>query len=234
MITIIKKYRDKVEETLGFPFNKKETDKLRAQGFKVDKFDSPGGLFYIEENPALPGTTEALDRPLYDTVVITNATTSLDLFTVPNGQGGKTICETNMTAQGQLPSPERFTIHRIGLLVLTQIPADMNLVLNEVIFTLYVNQKIYTQAPMIYFPCGFGIFGNTVVNISSVMTNGVPADNAVRSLLYPIPLEPLDPFKGNIEMHGGGAIGVRTIGAIAVSASLEVKCFLQGPYGRAI
>lgn len=234
---IMKRFHD-VMEAAGFPLNKKRTDREHHKhgNRHIDWYDNgKGGLFHVKGNPALPGTTEALDKPLYDTVAITNATTSIDIFTVPVGVGGKTLLDTNMRASGQLPSPDKFIIQRIGLLVMTSVLADLNLILNQVLFTFTVNSKTYTQARVAYYPCGFGVFGSTDVNATSVITNGIPGEFGVRSMQYPIPLEPLDPFYGNVEMHGGATPGARAIAALAnLSATTEIACFLQGPYNRAI
>ncbi len=234
---IMKRFSD-VMEAFGFPLDKKRTD-LEHNKHGNKHFDwykgTPGGLFHIKGNPALPGTTEAIDKPLFDTVSVTNATTSIDCFTVPVGSANKTLIDTNMRASGQLPSPDKFIIQRIGINVMTAVLADLNLILNQVLFTFTVNSKVYTQARVAYYPCGFGVFGSTTLNATGPISNGFPGELGVRSMLYPIPLEPLDPFYGNLEMHGGATLGARAIGALAnLSASTEVMVVLQGPYNRAI
>ncbi len=240
---IMKRFRDKIEEVLGVRFSPRVSDLEHHKhgNHHIDWFDNgKAGIFFsdmqkIKDNPTYTGVTEAIDKPIYDTVAVINTSTSLDFFQAPIGVGGKTINETNMRQAGILPSPEKFTIKRIGNIILTAVLADFNLLINQIVYTFSVNAKIYTQAPLFYFPAGFGIFGSTDVNATSVLTLGAPGEYGVRSLVYDIPLNPLDPFIGNVEMHGGGAVGARTIGALAaLTATTEIKNFLQGPYERAI
>jgi hypothetical protein len=241
---IIKRFRYLAEDVLGVRFNRKMTDREHAKhgNTHIDHFDvdGHGRTVFISDwqkykgNPTLPGMTEAIDRPIYDMQVVTNATTSLDLFQVPRSGSTKTINETNMTQAGVLPSPEKLTIKRIGNVILTAVLADFQLIAWQVVFTFTANSKIYTQGPLFYYGAGMGISGQTTANNTSVLTLNVPGENGVRSLVYDIPINPQDPFNANLEMHGSGSIGARTIGAIAVSASTEVKCILQGPSERAI
>lgn len=237
MVTYWKQLRSIIEEKLDCRFHRKLSDlEEYKHGKRIDWFDNGGGgIFHVRDNPTYTGVTEAIDRPLYDTQVVTTATTSLDLFTTPQGQSSKTINETNMSQAGILPSPEKFTIKRIGTAVLSEDFTDFRLLSWQIVFTFKVNSKIYTQAPLFYYPCGFGIYGMTTDTATSVLTLGVPGENGVRSLVYDIPLNPLDPLIGNYEMHGGATAGQRSISALStLSASTELKCFLQGPYERAI
>lgn len=242
---IMKRFRYLAEEKLGVRFNRKMTDREHNKwgNVHIDHFDvdKEGHTVFISDwqkaktNPTLPGMTEAIDAPFYDMAVVTTSTTSLDLFQVPRSGSTKTINETNMTQAGVLPSPQKFTIKRIGNVILSAVFADFQLLAWQVVFTFSANQKIYTQGPLFYYGAGMGISGQTTANNTSVLTLNVPGENGVRSLVYDIPLNPQDPFSGNLEMHGGGSIGARTIGALsALSASTEIKCVLQGPSERAI
>ena len=239
MVTIWKKFSDIIEEKLGVRKHKKLSDlEKHKHGKDIDWYDNGySGIYHVKDNPTYTGVTEAIDRPVYDTVTITSAsTTSADLFTTPQGQSSKTAMETSMRQAGILPSPEKFTIKRIGLQVQPNgIIADLRLVLQQVLFTFQVNSKTYTQAPVFYYPVGFGEFGSTAANAASVITNGIPGENGVRSLVYDIPLNPLDPFLGNLTMYGAGSAGSRAIGSLTLTTTpLPVVCFLQGPFERAI
>ena len=242
-MVIMKRFRDVIEDVLGVRFHKRLSDlEHNKHGHpEIDWFDNGAAGVYFHDiqkrknNPTYTGVTEAIDKPVYDDAVFTTTSTSLDLFQTPIGQSSKTVNETSMRQAGILPSPEKFTIKRIGNVVLTAILADFNLIINRTVFTFSVNAKIYTQAPLLYYPAGFGIYGATTESTVSVLTLSLPSEGGVRSLVYDIPLNPLDPFIGNYTMYGGGAIGARAIGALStLSASTEVKCFLQGPYERAI
>lgn len=232
-------------ESAGFGFNRRRTDREQngvgnshIEWFGPDQ--GPGQVWVpdfqkIKGNPTYTGVLEAIDKPVYDTVTVTNASTSADFFQTPQGQSSKTAMETSMRQAGQLPVPEKFTIKRIGIFFLTRVIGDFYLLAFQTLFTFSVNSKQYTQGPSFYYPCGFGPFGQTTANDTSIITNGFPGDLGVRSLVYDIPLNPQDPFIGNITSYGGGSVGSRSISALStISATTGVMCFMQGPYERAI
>ena len=60
------------------------------------------------------GSVEAIRQTLYDFQTYASAgQTSLTFFQVPQGQGGKTLDDTNMELAGSLPSPKRFLLQSI-------------------------------------------------------------------------------------------------------------------------
>jgi hypothetical protein len=60
-------------------------------------------------NPNRPDATEAIWQPFYDfTSYAAAGQTSLAFFQTPNGSGGKTYADTNMTLAGQFPAPTAF------------------------------------------------------------------------------------------------------------------------------
>lgn len=230
-------------EAYGFGFNRKRTDREHNKfgNHHIDHFDNGGaGVFVpdfqkIKGNPTYTGVLEAIDKPVYDTALITSAsTTSADFFQTPQGQSSKTAMETSMRQAGQLPVPEKFTIKRIGLFFMTNVLADFMKLSNQLLWTFSVNSKIYTQGPSFYYPTGFGPFGQTTANDTSIVTNGFPGDLGVRSLVYDIPLNPQDPFIGNITVYGTGNAGSRSIGSLTLTGNTGLMAFMQGPYERAI
>lgn len=239
MLTIIKKFDD-VMESFGFRKNKRRSDIARAHGLGQDWYDNDsrgrkgGGVYHQKENPSLPGTLERIDQQIYDSGDIVSAsTTSLEYFTTPVGQGStaKTLINTNMRQAGLLPSPEKFIINRIGLYVSSAVVADVFAIQSKVLWTFFVNAKRYQIGPVFYYPSGFGISGFSTATAVTGVTNGFPGELGVRSLLEPIPLEPLDPFNGNLTMYGGAS---DIIGTLTLTATTRVWAVLQGPYQRAI
>lgn len=61
------------------------------------------------------GAVEAIFQPLYDTLTYDGSAgqTVLRFFAQPQGQGGKTLADTNMTLSGQLPNMQTFEIRYI-------------------------------------------------------------------------------------------------------------------------
>jgi len=233
--------REKLEAA-GFGFNKKKTDLEQQIGNSaIEWHDNGGGGIFVPDfqrqksNPTYTGVLEAIDKPVYDTFpVVSASTTAFDLFQIPQGQSSKTAMETSQRQAGQLPSPEKFTVKRIGLFIMTAVLADFYKLVNQTLFTFSVNSKNYTQGPSFYYPTGFGPFGQTTANDTSIVTNGFPGDLGVRSLIYDIPLNPQDPFIGHVDIYGTGTVGARSVGTITLTATTGFMVFMQGPYERAI
>lgn len=243
---IIKRFRDKIEEVLGVRFNARLTDlEYRKHGKPIEHFDSMAGegalTFYDamnmgKTNPTYTGVTEAIDRPIFDTTFVVSGTTTQQLlFTSPQGTNAKSPMDTNLTQSRSLPSPESFTIKRIGAQIQSTSIYDMGKLQNQVLFTFFANQKLYTQASLAYYPVGFGIFGSTTENTVSAITNGQPGEMGVRSLVYDIPLNPLDPFYSQLDIYGTGTSAQHSIGSLTLSTTTtQIAVYLQGPYQRAI
>lgn len=67
---------------------------------------------------------EAIRQSLYDfTTYAAAGHTTLNFFATPNGQGGKTLSDTNMTLAGQLPAAQEFLVNSIEIYFRTLTPA---------------------------------------------------------------------------------------------------------------
>lgn len=64
-----------------------------------------------------PGAQVLADY-IYDTVTLVTGATKLDFFSVPVGQGGKTLADTNLTLPGQLPRGQAFEVHAVDFRIL--------------------------------------------------------------------------------------------------------------------
>ena len=140
-----------------------------------------------------------------------------------------------MTQSRSLPSPESFTIKRIGYQIQTTSLIDMGKIQNLILQSFFANQKLYSQAPLVYYPVGFGVYGCTTESNISAITSGIPGENGVRSLVYDIPLNPLDPFYAQLDVYGGGSSAAHTISTLTLTTTTtQIVVYLQGPYQRAI
>ena len=110
---------------------------------------------------------EGIIQPIYDyQPYAAIGQTSLIFFQVPNGQGGKTLADTNMTSAGQLPAPKSFLIQAIeikfwsgvvpgtfGAQAAANYVNDVNAVLKSGHFQLFIGSKPYLdEAPIDVFP----------------------------------------------------------------------------------
>jgi hypothetical protein len=140
---------------------------------------------------AVLGKIEVIEQELYDRILYPTAgLANITFFSVPRGAGqstesgvaagvGKSLADTNMTQNGQLPSPQAFWIDNmqldfdpgsvataslfvsesnqvfaaLGTAVLQAGWLDKNLVLNAGVATLNIGQKpYYSNGPLSYFP----------------------------------------------------------------------------------
>src|ERR1039458_558940 len=95
-------------------------------------------------NPQLAGYEDKISQPKYDSFALaaSAAFPQTVMFQVPKGAGGKTLAQTNMTAQGQLQAPERLWLCGIYLVISNNtVATDMINILANVSFTLNVGNK---------------------------------------------------------------------------------------------
>ena len=162
------------------------------------------------QNPNLGGVIDVITTELYDQVSV-NANTAFPsptiLFQTPIGQSGKTLANTDMTAAGILPNPDRFTIWAIAVHVANNtIPQDMTNILGNVTLQLYINNKWWSQGPLVAYPAGRGWrldsiaqLGNTAdapasSQIQYSTTNGVPDPRSVALLDASVTIEQGEQF----------------------------------------
>ncbi len=119
----------------------------------------------------VPGTVERIAQPLYSYQLYpASGSTVLNFFQAQVGGALVTAQDTNMVAQGQLPSPQRFLIQGIGIDYLPGMTAappmtapradaatgalnDMYTIFRQGVFTLSIGSKQYFQmAPLLSLP----------------------------------------------------------------------------------
>lgn len=133
-------------------------------------------------NPIMEGKLYAYRQPLYDFygVTVNTALTRQLLYQVPQGgaytpSGGaalvKTIWHTNMSAQGQLPSPEKFWCKGVSIQVRSDTAlADAHRFLYDTVVTFNISNKPYLQVHAHRLPATGGLFGGS----SGIVSNGWP------------------------------------------------------------
>ena len=114
----------------------------------------------------------------YDTQTIAagaSSGTSLQPFSVPIS-GTKTKLSTNMTKSNQLPPPQRFLLRSLGFYFsATTILADQAAFIGACYFEFRIDQKIYHEGLLEFFPAGIGLTGASDKNNEGVWTNGTPS-----------------------------------------------------------
>lgn len=97
--------------------------------------------------------------------------------------------DTNLTQQSRLSAGEEMIIDRVGVTVrsatgnLLPPPADIKRVAEDAFISFTVNQLLLVEGPLIKFPSGYGLSGNTVENGQGIVSIGVPSTAAAAKLL---------------------------------------------------
>lgn len=135
-------------------------------------------------NPNRADAIEAVWQPQYDFQSYpTTGQTQLAFFQVPNGSSGKTYADTNMTLNGQFPSPTAFLVTAImvfffpnyaGAPSTTHTALTANPNVNDVVgvyhsgwFEFTIGSKVYLRdAPLGKFPPNVGIGGLQAYGLS--------------------------------------------------------------------
>jgi hypothetical protein len=126
-------------------------------------------------NTTRPNDVEGIKWSLYDSITYpTTGQQQMQFYQIPQGQSGKTLANTNMTAAGALPSPQAFLIQTIelsffpGEVISTYGPAAASGFINDSYkfwtslawLELYIASKAYLdEAPLLKFPPRNGMSG---------------------------------------------------------------------------
>ncbi len=110
-----------------------------------------------------PNMVGAIAQPLYDYQTKPAASSQMSFFQSPNGQGTKTLVDTNMQLAGSLPQGNRFAITSIQVelyplmdisgATLSEFANDIQLFYGTGVLDLSIGNKSFcTQAPLNKFP----------------------------------------------------------------------------------
>lgn len=190
-----------------------------------------------------PGAIEVIASSLYDTLAYAQAgQTQLKFFQTPQGQGGKTLADTNMQAAGALASPQSFLVQTIELMFYpnsaivpsvtggTTAPAFTNDVYKFYKYggwlDFFIGSKSYLdEAPLQKFPpknglSGFAALSDATTAGSTQLTSisYATAAGPVYEIYPPILLTPTQNF--NVSLNWPTAV--------AISAAATVVCTMSG------
>lgn len=130
------------------------------------------------KNPVLGGVEDVVDQPIYDSFTVAagaNFPTVTTLFQQPVGQSGKTLAQTNMTAAGQLPAPQRAYILSYRIYTRNDaVPADLMLFGVNASHTWTIGTKPYFQGPSFLLSAGAGMIVNAAAQVGTAPTGSAP------------------------------------------------------------
>lgn len=186
-----------------------------------------------------PGQVEAVRQSLYDfQTYLAAGQTQMIFFQVPQGQGGKTLADTNMEVAGSLPSPKRHLVQSIEILffpgatiaqtgaALTAFQNDVYAVAQSGWLRFFIGSKDYlVEAPLQRFPgktrlAGWAGAADTTTAAAARLTTSLYASFAGRpyAISPEITLEPTQNF----------SVSLNWPAVVAVSAAARIGVILDG------
>jgi len=155
---------------------------------------------------------------------------------------GKRDLDSNFRTPRKLSAGESMVLDRIGLSVRLAVgnvitnPSDIKKVVENGYFRLQVNDMLVDEGPVIKFPSGLGLYGQTTETNSGIVSIGVPATASAARLAKRQILNQNHELSGSIAYHARtwttaiGALG--TAGPAVVQPQLDtpvmITCFLHG------
>lgn len=129
-----------------------------------------------------PNAMDVQHEPLYDRSwnSVTNAPWAAGAtipintqFFVTGNSTGKTLADTNVQTAKRLDAPQAFAVMGIGLWFASNILlADLNTILQSFALELWIGEKPYNRAPLIFYNAGGGVWGFS--SSSTALVNGQP------------------------------------------------------------
>jgi hypothetical protein len=172
---------------------------------------------------------DVIDNPLFDTFVIAASTTTgnkIVLFSDPIS-GTKGPERTNLTRPYQLGAGERFRVHAMRVVFVGCLKADIENFMKNFTFRLFVNNKVYLDAPCDYFAGGAGIFGSTNETGGLVYSNGMPDPRAVAAVSADNPIVIGEGSTFRVEANGTAFNTAATVGVFC-------RVYLDGVHHRLV
>lgn len=157
---------------------------------------------------------EGIDWRYYDTVTIPSTSQTLNMFTVAQG-GNKTLADTNMTLNGQIPNGQHFTITDIrityrsttGLVSLAEMN-EMNAFLDTSVFEFTILNKYPMLQTKVSDIIGMGLIAPVVVAAGNADNSQMGLFTATFKLKTPITVAGLTSFKCPITLTAAPAASV--------------------------
>lgn len=149
------------------------------------------GLFRDTDTNQVVNIRDFREGDKYDTVVIPageTIATGTELVFFQDLQG-KRDTDTNFKTQRKLSAGESMVLDRIGLYCRMATGnsitsgRDIMKAIENSFYKLTINEILQDEGPAIKFPTGYGLYGNTTENNTSIMSIGVPATASAARLI---------------------------------------------------
>jgi hypothetical protein len=118
--------------------------------------------------------------------------------------GAKTLLDTNIQQLRQLSQGEEMIVDRVGMAVanatgnILPTPSDIKKFVENAFVSFTVNRLVLIEGPVIKFPSGYGLHGNTVETGQGIVSIGTPSTAAASKLLKTQLLTSQHQFQGTL------------------------------------
>lgn len=118
--------------------------------------------------------------------------------------GQKSLLDTNIQQLRQLSQGEEMIVDRVGMTIASATgnvlptPADIKKFVENAFISFTVNRLVLIEGPVIKFPSGYGLHGNTVETGQGIVSIGTPSTAAASKLLKTQLLTSQHQFQGTL------------------------------------
>ncbi len=149
------------------------------------------GLFRDTDTGQVVNIRDFRESDKYDTIVIPpgeQITTGTEIVFFNDVQG-KRETDSNIKTPRKLSAGESMVLDRIGLYFRLAVGEsitsgrDVMRVVENSYYKLTINEILQDEGPAIKFPSGYGLYGNTTENNTSIVSVGVPATASASRLI---------------------------------------------------
>jgi hypothetical protein len=202
------------------------------------------GLFRDTDSGQIVNIRDFRESDKFDSVIIPsgNLLVAGSEFIYFQDIQGKRDLDTNFKTPRKLSAGESMVLDRIGLSVrlalgnVIALPSDIKKVVENGYFRLKINDIMQDEGPMIKFPSGYGLSGQTTETDAGIVTIGVPATASASRLVKKQMLNQNHELDGAIRFDArtwtSGTTGLGGAGPTVVQPTLErplmITCFLHG------
>lgn len=137
-----------------------------------------------------------ITQELWDNITLGALAVQATLFTVPLGQDGKLLYDTNMRQGGQLPKGWSFNVMALSWHVEPDVALADIIALSKGSFQLTVSDKVWSEGVLTTLPSGGGLTysSDIAAGVDSVTTIGLPVSSNLKQFSRSIPIKAAEGF----------------------------------------
>lgn len=173
------------------------------------------GLFRDSDSGQMVNIRDYRESDIYDTVIIPAgvALPAGTEFVFFADVAGKRDIDSNFKTQRKLSAGMSMVLDRIGLQIrlalgnTIALPRDIKKVVENSYFRLSINTILMDEGPMVKFPSGYGLYGQTTETDAGIVSIGVPATASSSKLVKKQLLNQNHEIEGALRIDPRGWIG---------------------------